>query len=198
MKATDLSSPVEGATPLDDISGLKLSWVNTQRQLDGVEAENIRLAQNLYLGKKRSPMPQWFTKKHIDLIHKAMFGKVWSWAGKYRKTEKSVGVQAYKIPFEMAMLENDIRFWCEGSFTPIEISARVHHRLVWIHPYENGNGRHARFIGDMVLKSLDERIVLWPSLNDHGQERQLYIQALKEADHGDFAPLILLLSNHQR
>ena len=141
----------EGATPLDDYSGLKLTWITTRDQLDAAEADNIRQAIRKYLGKRRSAFPEWFTTKHIDLVHRTMFGKVWEWAGKYRRTEKTIGVPAYQILSEFKKLEQDMEDFSQRPWNPIEIAARVHHRLVWIHPYENGNGRLGRLIGDMVL-----------------------------------------------
>jgi Fic family protein len=72
----------------------------------------------------------------------------------------------------------------------------VHHRLVWIHPYENGNGRHGRFIADMVLSALEYKHTVWPTLADNGNERNAYIQALKNADGGDFTALIEFLIQH--
>jgi Fic-DOC domain mobile mystery protein B len=185
---------ISGATPLDDISGLKLSWVDSREKLDAAEADNIRLAINKYLSRKRYAFPMWFTVSHINQVHKLMFSKTWQWAGQYRKTYKSVGIQPYKISVEMLKLEEDIRFWGDKkSYSPLETAARVHHRLVWIHPYENGNGRHARMIGDMVLRAFGHPYIAWPGLNEHGNERKLYIQALKEADHGDILPLLEFL-----
>lgn len=188
---------VAGATPLDDISGLQLSWVDSREKLNAAEADNIRLAINKYLGSKRYSFPLWFTVFHIDQVHKMMFSKIWQWAGKYRKTNKSVGIEPYKISVEMAKLEEDIKFWGrEKSFSPIETAARVQHRLVWIHPYENGNGRHGRLVGDMVLRAFGHECIAWPGLNDSGKERNLYIQALKDADLGDFVPLVAFLTKH--
>lgn len=91
----------------------------------------------------------------------------------------------------------DIKYRGQASpLDPIEIAARVHHRLVWIHPYENGNGRHGRYIGDMVLRAFGLSQVSWPRLNDNGKERKRYIQALQEADTGDFTPLIAFLKQY--
>jgi Fic-DOC domain mobile mystery protein B len=175
-----------------------VSWVYDHAQLDAVEADNIRLAAGKYLEKKRYSFPKWFTVFHINQVHKAMFNKVWTWAGKYRQTLKSIGVVPYKIQLEMANLWEDIKFWGqENSFDPTETAARVHHRLVWIHPYENGNGRHGRFIGDMVLRAFGYERIVWPKLADSNEERNVYIQALKDADRGDFTALINFLVRHR-
>lgn len=190
---------VEGTTPLEDYSAIKLSWIQDHAQLNAAEADNIRLASNKYLEKRRYPFPQWFTVVHINKIHQMMFNRVWTWAGKYRRTEKNIGTVApYQIPIEMTKLEEDIQFWGqEKSFEPIMTSARIHHRLVWIHPYENGNGRHGRFIGDMVLRAFGEEPILWPRLIDNGKQRDHYILALKDADQGDFAALVRFLEQHR-
>jgi len=188
---------LEGATPLDDISGLKITWIQTQDQLNAVEADNIRLAKTKYLSNKRFAFPKWFSVSHINLIHKAMFGKVWKWAGKYRSAEKNVGVSPFTIPIELRQLEEDMLFWGqEKSFEPIETAARIHHRLVYIHPYENGNGRHGRLVGDMVLRALGHNPILWPRISDSGKKRDLYIQGLKDADDSDFTALIAFLTCH--
>lgn len=192
------NSNVAGTTPLTDYSGLKLSWVSTHAQLNAVEADNIRLAMNKYLEKRKYPFPQWFTIIHLNLVHKMMFDRVWTWAGCYRQSVKNIGVLPYKIPIEMRQLEEDIKFWGnEKSLHPIEIATRLHYRLVWIHPFENGNGRHGRLISDMVLRAFGEKAISWPRLNDNGKERDLYIQMLKGADQGDFSGLIAFFKRHQ-
>lgn len=197
MKPFEINADIEGATPLNDISGLKPRWINTHETLDAAEADNILIAYGKYLGKKPYSFPNWFTVEHINQVHKLMFGKVWSWAGKYRKTEKSIGIKPYKIGLEMVNLEQEISFWDkEKIFHPIEISAKIHHRLVWIHPYENGNGRHGRFIGDMVLRAFGYQHAIWPRTTTSGHDRSKYINTLKEADRGDFTTLIQFLVDH--
>lgn len=185
---------IEGQTPLDDISGLKIAWIKTKTHLDVIEANSIRKAINIYLGKKRHTFPKWFTVKNINGVHRKMFGDVWQWAGKYRRTEKSIGVDAYKIQEEMKKLEDDILFWASMKWDPIEISAHVHHRLVWIHPYENGNGRLGRLIGDVLLHAQNYRYPIWPNdIGEHGKKRKDYLHALREADERNFTPLGALL-----
>lgn len=186
---------VPGTTPLDDYSGLKKDWIQTRPQLDAAEAANILQAMGKFLGKKKYPFPRWFTVKHLNAVHKEMFGKVWTWAGLYRKTDKSIGISPYRIPVEMGNLEKDLLFFSqkESQFDPIEISARTHHRLVWIHPYENGNGRHARLIGDMILSFYGYRYPQWPHLISNGEEREQYLRTLREADNGNFSSLMRCL-----
>ena len=122
-----------------------------------------------------------------------MFRHVWKWAGTHRRSGKNVGVDAYQIPTELRRMIDDCRYWIEHeTYPPDEIAARFHHRLVWIHAYPNGNGRHARLATDLLLKSLNQPPFSWGQENlvDAGETRQRYVEALRAADRHEFAPLI--------
>ncbi|NGX61420.1 MAG: hypothetical protein K940chlam9_00905 [Chlamydiae bacterium] len=189
----------EGATPLSDYSGLKSSWVETQEELNAVEAANIQKAIRKYLGTRKRNLLTWFSVKNINQLHKEMFGEVWTWAGKYRTTQKSVHLTPFLIPVEMYKLSQDLEFWCANQWKPVEVAARLHHRLVWIHPYENGNGRHARLMGDIVLYTNGHPIPLWPDKfhqTGANHERREYIAALQEADRGNYIPLTALYGKY--
>lgn len=159
--------------------------------LSRVEAENIMLAQLKYLRPNKHPKV-WFHIKELKTIHRTMFGNVWEWAGEYRKAKNSIGVNPAFIPSQLADLCFDVMAWIENScsLTFIEMAARIHHRLVFIHPFENGNGRFSRLIADRFLISLNCTYPEWPvSLNREGMKRSAYISALKAADRGDYSIL---------
>jgi Fic-DOC domain mobile mystery protein B len=125
-----------------------------------------------------------------------MLGRVWRWAGTHRRSGKNVGVDAYRIPQELRQLSDDCRYWIEhGTYGLYEIAARFHHRLVWIHPYPNGNGRHARLATDLLLAANGGERFSWgrKSLVDAGDTRDQYIAALRAADGHDFGPLIVFV-----
>lgn len=148
-------SYAEGATPIDEISGLKILWVTTQEDLNRVEAENISNAASKHL-LKPVPLPQqWFNVSALQKIHRDMFGDVWDWAGKFRRTMTSPGIPPYQIPVALAQLCDEVQFWCNEAceLTLLEQAARIHHKLVWIHPYSNGNGRFSRLVADRYLKA---------------------------------------------
>jgi Fic-DOC domain mobile mystery protein B len=85
-------------------------------------------------------------------LHKRLFGDVWDWAGKFRKTGKNIGIDPIDIPVELRTLMGDARYWADhNTCPPSEAAVRLHHRLVKIHPFANGNGRHARIMADTVL-----------------------------------------------
>ena len=134
------------------------------------------------------------TELFLRQCHRKMFGAVWAWAGSFRKTEKNIGVPVRAIAVEMKKLCDDTAFWIQNqTFPKDEIAARFHHRLTWIHPFPNGNGRHARLMTDRLLKvMLKEPGFTWGAsdLAQGNSVRKRYILALKSADGGDFKPLL--------
>lgn len=149
------TKPTDGATPLDDMSGLKLpkNRAYTLKDIYIKEAQNIADATIKYLSaiptKKEAPFTyEWFLK-----LHKEMFGNVWDWAGKPRQIELSIGIKAYLVPMELKKLSDDFLFWDENrSFDVYEIASRLHHRAVQIHPFLNGNGRWSRMLASIYLR----------------------------------------------
>lgn len=183
----------EGATPLDDASGLKIKWVKTQRDLNDVEAENIAHATTKYLLRSVPEAKKWFNVSFLQRMHKEMFNEVWDWAGKFRTTQTHPGIRPFQIPVALAHLCDDVQFWCtqESKLSSIEKAAKIHHQLVYIHPFSNGNGRFSRLVADRYLKSLNHLNPSWPiDLDKDGPLRKHYIQALREADKGSYESLI--------
>jgi Fic-DOC domain mobile mystery protein B len=121
-----------------------------------------------------------------------MFGRVWKWAGAFRTTDKNIGVPYYRIATGLRRLLEDCRYHVEhDTYPPDELAARFHHRLVSIHPYPNGNGRHARLAADLLLESLDHEAFTWGSASstDSQATRRRYVEALKAADDHDYRQL---------
>ena len=179
----------EGATPIFDISDLKLEGIVTYSQLCEAEAESIFKAANKFLSSKRSIREPFFTESNLLKIHREMFNEVWAWAGKYRKSITNIGVKPYLIKSEIIKLCHDVQFWVQETspISLIEQVARIHHRLVSIHPFENGNGRHARLVADIYLQRQGGIHPRWPiDLAKTSAARKLYIQALQVADQGNY------------
>ena len=193
MKMPERFEFPEGATPIDDCSGLIPVWVHHLHDLNRVEAENILNAQRKYLQGRVGDPQTWFQVKELKVIHQAMFGNVWEWAGVYRKSITSIGINPSLIPTQLAELCLEVSSWSEYpvELTFVEMAARVHHRLVFIHPFENGNGRFSRLIADRFLLAFRCQHPLWPSqLNQEGVVRKDYIKTLKSADKSDYTPLV--------
>ena len=127
-------------------------------------------------------------------VNGEMFGKIWTWAGKRRQIElEGVGSKQYNIEVELAELLKDMATWGDTGMPVIEQAARLHHKGVLIHPFENGNGRWARLLSNIWLMQHDSPIVAWPDKDIVGCSspiREKYIAALKRADKGDIDPLI--------
>lgn len=182
-----------GATALQDVSGLRLDWVLDQEALNEVETENIFKAAKKYLYGNIPNITKWFNTQYIVNIHMAMFEDVWDWAGTYRTTQTNIGSKPYKIQSEIDQLCQDVMYWHANAvdLPIIEQAARVHHRLVQIHPFPNGNGRHARLISDRYLRCFKYEHPIWPvEIFRSSSLREQYLQALREADRGDFTALV--------
>lgn len=111
-----------------------------------------------------------------------MFKETWQWAGKYRISNKNIGVDYRIIPMEFRKLLDDVKYWIENhSLTERQIAVRLHHRLVKIHLYANGNGRHARLVADIFLKKQGIQSISWRQ-----NQRSEYIAALKIADDNEY------------
>ena len=185
---------IPGATPLDpnETAGLKLKHITTKNELDHLEQSNIQEGIK-WLNKTKEK--EFLTERFLKLLHKNLFGEIWSWAGKYRETGKNIGVDAYLIGSELRQLFDDTKYWIENqTYDPIEIAVRFHHRLVKIHPFPNGNGRHARIMADIILtKELNHPPIDWSKghdLQNLNDRRSKYILALKEADNHNYQPLL--------
>ncbi len=181
-----------GATPLDpnEIDGLIPSHISTQSELNEWEANNILKAENWLFSK--TSHGNFLTIDFVKLLHKKMFDETWTWAGQFRSTERNIGVQPYKIASDLNDLLEDVR--CQiinQSFPFDEIAYRFHHRLVVIHPFPNGNGRHARLMTDLLLAQAGQPRFTWgrQKLESEGPIRKQYISALKKADRHDYSAL---------
>jgi Fic-DOC domain mobile mystery protein B len=181
----------DGATPLtvEELEQLIPSYITFRHELNEAEQANILEAEGWALSRKRKVLSQQF----LDTLHKRMFQHVWRWAGQHRQSNKNIGIDAHLVLQNLHQLLDDCRFWiANGTYNPDEIGTRFHHRLVFIHPYPNGNGRHARRATDLLLVSLGEKQFSWGSTNliDASETRRRYIDALRAADNHDLGPLL--------
>lgn len=194
MSRDDLFHEPPDATPLapEELEGLRQSWITRRRDLNEAEQENI-IKGALWARRRRGTVKDLLEDRFVLELHKRMLGEVWKWAGLYRKTDRNLGIEPYRIPVEVRTLLDDVRFWIENStFPPDEIAVRLHHRLVAIHPFANGNGRHSRLIADLIVEKLGSPSFTWGGarLVEEGELRARYIAALKAADNFDIGPLL--------
>ena len=182
-----------GATPLDpdDAADLLPRHVTTRRELNAWEQANIAGAVD-WLARRRGGS----TVLSIDFVrelHRRMFDETWRWAGRLRTKAANIGVPAHAIAGSLKDLLDDAAHWAaNGTYPADEIAARFHHRLVRIHPFPNGNGRHARVIADALLAELGAAPFTWGAgdISTSGAARERYLDAQRKADAGDFGPLL--------
>lgn len=183
----------QDSTPLnpDEIDGLRPKHLTKRGELNQWEQENIQEAL-YWLEHERKGGPI-LSESFVCKLHEKMFNNVWLWAGQFRRTGKNIGVDWTAIPIKLRQLLDDVKYWIEHKmYLPDEIAVRLHHKLVWIHAFPNGNGRHARLMADILLTDvLEQQRFSWGSGNliDTGKLRGLYISALKAADRNDYSLL---------
>ena len=174
----------------EEREGLIPSYITFRRELNEAEQANIVEAQSWAFSRKRDVLDEAL----LTSLHKRMYGNVWRWAGEHRTSDKNIGdVDAYRIPTELRELLDNCCYWIDNkTYEPDEIAARFHHRLVFIHCYPNGNGRHARLATDLLLTQMGEAPFSWGGANlvDAGEVRTRYIEALQAADRHDIGPLL--------
>lgn len=186
---------INGQTPLseEEMEGLKIPSISTRGELDELEQLNIEKAIEWTMRLKINP-EQLFSEKFVMDLHRKMYNDVWKWAGSFRKSEKNIGIKSYQIGIELRQLLDDVSFWFQNDTYPKEeVAIRFKHRLVSIHCFPNGNGRHSRLMADLILDKLfNEKYFTWGSsnLSKANENRENYINSLKEADNQNYKPLI--------
>jgi Fic-DOC domain mobile mystery protein B len=186
---------IDEQTPLDEDEkeGLLIPTIATRGELDEFEQQNIELAL-LWSLKHSFKAENVFTEEFLKTLHKRMYGNVWAWAGEFRRTNKNIGVDRWQISIELRKLLGDMKFWYANNiFSPDETTIRFKHRLVSIHCFPNGNGRHSRLMADIVIEKIYKQLhYSWGASNlvKSGDQRNAYLSAMKEADKGNIQPLI--------
>ena len=184
----------DGNTPLspeeqDDL----IPDLSTKEELNEWERQNILEAYGWALDLKNLRLQDPLTEPYVRELHLRMFDQTWKWAGIYRSTEKNIGIPHYQIREALAALLGDARYWVEHqTFEADELAVRFHHRLVSIHPFANGNGRHSRLIADVLVRRQGRPVFTWGGADivRAGDFRRSYIDALRAADKNDMQPLL--------
>lgn len=186
-----------GQTSLDEDEkeGLKILSVSTKSELDEFEQKNIEQAIQWTIGRKIK-VEKLLSEQFIKSLHKRMYSDVWNWAGQFRKSEKNIGVKSFQISTDLRVLLDDTKYWIENkSYSPDEIAIRFKHRIVSIHCFPNGNGRHSRLMADLIAEKIfKNKVFTWGQADLFSSKeidvRTNYLAALKKADNGNFTDLI--------
>lgn len=185
-----------GQTQLEEEEkeGLMIPTITTQSELDEFEQKNIEEALQWSMGRRVGAI-KIFSEAFVRKVHTRMFDHVWDWAGVFRTTGKNFGIESFRIPIELRKLCQDALYWhLNDTYPPEEIAVRFKHRIVSIHCFPNGNGRHSRFMADLIMEKIYHGDPFtWGAqadLHHSGNQRTIYIQALKAADRGNIDPLV--------
>jgi len=187
---------IDGQTPLDEEEkeGLLIPFITTRSELDEVEQRNVEEAL-LWLRqrRKRFTTAEILTEQFICELHKKMFSGVWRWAGTFRRSEKNIGVMPYLIAVNLRALLDDCSYWVENeTYSPEEVAIRFKHRIVAIHCFANGNGRHSRLLADIIIEKIFmQQVFSWggDTFIQSGEIRNRYILALRKADQHEYEAL---------
>jgi Fic-DOC domain mobile mystery protein B len=192
----------EGQTLIseEELLGLKIKSITLQQELDEFELLNIVKAKKWLKRQKLTPETA-LSESFLKKLHKRMFSDVWKWAGTFRQTEKNIGVKWIMIGREVKVLCDDTLFWiATETYSETEIALRFKHRLVSIHCFPNGNGRHSRIMADVLMENVfGNKALSWRAsgMVSATEERKLYIAALRAGDQGDFEPLLKFVDTSQ-
>lgn len=173
----------------DELKALIPTYIALRSELNEAEQIGIATAERWAFSRRRDVLDSGFLQR----LHKRMLGGVWRWAGTFRTSPRNIGIDAYRISVELRQLCEDVLFQISaGTYPPDEIAVRFHHRLVFIHAFPNGNGRHARLAADLLVVQLGEDRFSWGRTNlvSAAEARSRYISALRAADAHDIAPLV--------
>jgi Fic-DOC domain mobile mystery protein B len=184
----------DGNTPLSpEEQNDLIPALTTKEELNEWERQNILEAYGWVFDLRNLHRQDPLSEAYLRAMHRRMFDQTWKWAGKYRSSEKNIGIPHYQIREALAAVLGDARYWLEHqTFQPDELAVRFHHRLVWIHPFANGNGRHARMMADVIVQRQGKPAFTWGSADivSQGDFRSYYIEALRAADASDLRPIL--------
>lgn len=194
MALTGAHAP--GATPLseEDLEGLRIPSITTHGELNEAEAANIIRGQDWALRTRRARLADMLSHTFLQRLHEAMLGELWTWAGEYRGRDTRIGVPHPQVPESLHTVLEDARTGLKHTtYSPEEFAIRLHYRIVTVHPFRNGNGRHARMVGDVALiRHFNRPAFPWgrSPIRTADAVRQAYRDAVVAADHHDFLPLL--------
>ncbi len=183
-----------GATPLepDDLKGL-IPRLTTREELNQFEQRNI--LQAVRLAQRSTKLKRdLLSSDSLTWLHRLMFNETWRWSGQFRTNQTNIGIEPHQIREQLGSLYDDAKYWAENSVCKLpEYAIRIHHRLVKIHPFVNGNGRHGRLVADLIMFYGGQDLLTWgghKSIDLEGKVRNKYLDALRKADAGNYNELI--------
>jgi Fic-DOC domain mobile mystery protein B len=167
----------------------------SREQLNELELSGTASARIWAMSERVLRRDDHLTDRFLRELHYRMFHRVWRWAGRYRTTPRNLGWEVHRIAEGVRGALDDAQYWlAHGTYPPAEAAVRLHHRLVVVHPWSNGNGRHSRLLADIILAARNETALSWggksANLLKPGLIRKWYVASLQRADQGDYGDLL--------
>lgn len=167
--------------------------VATNNELNELEALNIADAF-AWADDQTWQTADFFTQHVLREIHAKMFDQVWVWAGTYRSREVNIGnCPPEEISTRLEQVLGNLSYQSENGRSAHDVCTALHHCIAQIHPFPNGNGRHARLVARLLAQTmgLERSSLTWGSTEyaDEDTRKAAYISSLRAADDGDFGPL---------
>lgn len=199
-----------GQTPLDldafEFLTARYQGIRTLAQLNEAEAQNIEKAMG-WLERQSINTPELLHQSMFRLLHGRMYGDVWTWAGTYRARETNIGIEPSTISHQLEIVLGNTLWQVENPDAAkntdthlTELGVRLHRSLTAIHPFPNGNGRHARLFTEQFadIVGLPAETFTWGfrTYSDPELARNDYLDALRHADMtDDHGPLIQIATS---
>jgi Fic-DOC domain mobile mystery protein B len=186
----------DGNTPIrPEEANQLIPRISTLGELNEYETLNILRAREWAFDSRIMKSTDPLEEPYVRELHHRMFDSVWKWAGTYRQTERNIGCYPREI-VRIAQLLANTRYWIENkTFSTDEALLRFHYQLTRIHPFANGNGRHARMIADVAAVRYGREEFTWGARKDlvaEGDARTWYLAALRTLDaHENHMKLLL-------
>jgi Fic-DOC domain mobile mystery protein B len=177
----------DGNTPIQPEEAEQLiPRISTMRELNEYEVLNILRAREWAFDSRTMKSTDPLEELYVRELHHRMFDNVWKWAGTYRQTERNIGCDPKEILQRIPQLLANTRYWLDNkTFSTDEALLRFHHQMTRIHPFANGNGRHARMVADVVAVKCGRAEFSWGAGKDlvaKGDARAVYLAALRTLD----------------
>ena len=188
----------DGNTPIRPEEAEQLiPRISTMGELNEYETLNILRAREWAFDNRTMKSTDPLQEPYVRELHHRMFDNVWKWAGAYRKHELNIGCDPREILQRIPQLLGNVRYWLEHkTFSVDECLIRFHHQLVSkVHPFPNGNGRHARMITDVAAVKFGQTEFTWGARKDlvaEGDARTAYLAALRALDANENDVKLLL------
>jgi len=170
-----------------------LLGITIVEEMDQAEALALEDAQDAFI--KTYGKDHQFTAKDICHMHKVWLGKIYAWAGEYRRVNLAKDNFKFATAAHISNLMQDFETTILNKYTPCLFTkeevfhalAEVHVELVLIHPFREGNGRVSRLLAILMALQAGLPILDFSDIQEKG--REAYFMAVQEGMKRNYKPM---------